>query len=78
MATKGLKQPFWIAGDHVSVMTRVDGKRVAIFVAKDINDAAKRCDLENCRHQLDAYGGVDRGASFVRQAQLWGFPILPR
>ena len=59
MATKGFKQPYWIASDCRTVMTWKDGKRAVEWVAPSLLEAERHARAMTVIFQLETYGLID-------------------
>ena len=76
MATKDMKQPFWLHSDKVTVMGwGDDGKRTTALVAADPSEAIALCDLCNANYQYLAYGAVDAASDLTAAAKRLGHPL---
>jgi hypothetical protein len=78
MGSKGMKQPFYIGVDKLSVMTRLSGQPVTVGIAESFADAIRRCKIETCKWQFENYGGVDPAAAHRTVATEMGLPLLDK
>ena len=68
MATTGMKQPFWIAADRKTVMTKADGPKRVHMICDSFSSAHEECGRAIADWQYRTYGHVDPAADFRKYA----------